>query len=133
MQVPVTVPLASEAQKTTKETPGKKGESVIVPAPQKPVAPVTPNKIQEPAVAKVRIAPVQKTAISPPVKRWTRAAESAGIQDTTNEPVRVIEKKPDDGSADSMYNEALREQQSGRTREAKTIYKQILAKTAEAI
>jgi tetratricopeptide (TPR) repeat protein len=95
---------------------------------EKPVVPVIPKNKQEPAITKVRIAQVQITAISPPVERKTKAVESTGRQDIMNEPVRAVEKRTDDGSIDTTYNEALREQQSGRTREAKTIYKQILAK-----
>ena len=102
-----------------------------VPVPQKPIekpaVSVTPNVKQGPAGVKTRIAQVQKIAISPPVERKTRVAGTAGKEDTKNEPVRAVEKTPDSESTDSMYNEALREQQSGRTREAKTIYKQILA------
>jgi Flp pilus assembly protein TadD len=128
VQVTVNVPPISEAQKPVKETPAKKGESTIVSVSQKPAASMIPNNQQEPAGARIKITPVQKTAISPPMKRRTRVAEPAGTQNAMNEPVRVIEKKTDNGSLDSMYNEASREQQSGRTREAKTIYKQILAK-----
>jgi Flp pilus assembly protein TadD len=105
--------------------PAKPEQAAII---EKPVVPVTPKNKQEPAGAKVRIAQAQKTAISPPVERKTKAVESAGRQDIMNEPVRAVEKKTDDGSIDTIYNEALREQQSGRTREAKTLYKQILAK-----
>ena len=90
---------------------------------------MTLNRQQEPVDAKISMVQVQKTAISSPVKKKRiMDAELAGKQDTANEPVRAVEKKTDDGSIDSIYNEALREQQSGRTREAKTIYKQILAK-----
>ena len=127
-QVAVAVPPIAESQKPAKETPAKKGESTIIPVSQKPAALVTPNNQQEAAVTKTSMAQAQKTAISPPMKRRTRVAEPVGTQDTMNEPVRVIEKKTDNGSIDSMYNEASREQQSGRTREAKAIYKQILAK-----
>jgi type IV secretory pathway VirB10-like protein len=90
---------------------------------EKPVVPVIPKNKQEPAITKVRIAQVQITAISPPVERKTKAVESTGRQDIMNEPVRAVEKRTDDGSIDTTYNEALREQQSGRTREAKTIYR----------
>ena len=95
---------------------------------EKPVVSVTPNDKQGATGTKTGIAPVQKTAISSPVKRKTRAVESVGTQDAMSGPVRVVEKKTDNASNDNMYNEALREQQSGRTREAKTIYKQILTK-----
>jgi Flp pilus assembly protein TadD len=132
VQAPVNVLPIPEAQKSTKETPVKKDKSAIVPDTQKPIEKpvvfVSPNNKQKPAITKVRIAQVQITAISPPVERKTKAIESAGRQDIMNEPVRVVEKRTDDGSIDTTYNEALREQQSGRTREAKTIYKQILAK-----
>jgi Flp pilus assembly protein TadD len=132
VQAPANVLPTPEVQKPTKETPVKKGESAIVPDTQKliekPVVSVLPNNKQEPAIKKVRVAQVQKIAISPPMERKIMVPESAGKQDIVNEPVRVIEKKTNDGSMDTIYNEALREQQSGRTREAKTIYKQILAK-----
>ena len=118
----------SEAQKPVKETPGEKGESAIVSVPQKPIGSKTPSEIKEPVISKVRVTPVQKTAISSPLKRRTRPVESTDMQDIADEPVKAIEKKPADGSVDSMYNEALRQQQSGRTREAKTMYKQILSK-----
>jgi tetratricopeptide (TPR) repeat protein len=113
VQAAIIVSSASETQKTSKDTL---------------VTPVTPKNKQEPAGAKARIAQVQIMAISPPVERKTKAVESAGRQDIMNDPVRAVEKRTDDGSIDTTYNEALREQQSGRTREAKTIYKQILAK-----
>jgi Flp pilus assembly protein TadD len=134
VQAVVNVPPAPEAQKVIPQKPV-----------EKPVAFAVSNNKQETANSKIRIAQVQKTAIAPPVESKTKAVESTGRphkmnepvrkadkladrENTANEPVRAIEKKTDDGSIDSMYNEALREQQSGRTREAKTIYKQILAK-----
>jgi Flp pilus assembly protein TadD len=141
--VQATVPVAVnvfptlEAQKPTKEIPGKKGESAIAPAPKKPIekpaVSLTPNIKQEPAIAKTRIAQIQKIAISPPVERKTRVTEPAVKEDAWNEPVRAVERKTDDGSNNSMYNEALKEHQSGRTREAKIVYKQILAKQPDHI
>jgi Flp pilus assembly protein TadD len=121
--------------------PAKPAQAAVI---EKPVVSVTPNDKQGATGTKTGIAPVQKTAISSPVKRKTRAVESVGTQDAMSGPVwavesvgtqdamsgpvRVVEKKTDNASNDNMYNEALREQQSGRTREAKTIYKQILTK-----
>lgn len=134
VQAAVNAPPTPEAQKPARETetPEKKGESATASAPQKPiekpVAPVTPNNEREPTGAKTGVAHAQKITNSFAVKKKTKAVESAGKQDTTNEPTGAVEKKTDDGIIDRMYNEALREQQSGRTREAKTIYKQILAK-----
>jgi tetratricopeptide (TPR) repeat protein len=132
MQAAVNASPTPEAQKPARETPEKKIESTTAPALQKPiekpVAPVMPNNEQEPTNAKTGVAHVQKIANSFPVKKKTKAAGSAGKQDTMNEPVRAVEKKTDDGIIDSMYNGALREQQSGRTKEAKGIYKQIVAK-----
>jgi Flp pilus assembly protein TadD len=134
VQAVVNVPPASEAQKIVPQKPV-----------EKPVALVASNNKQETANAKIGITQVQKTAIAPSAKRKTKAAESTGKPDRVSEPARkagkladnenaakesarVVEKKTDDGSTDSIYNEALREQQSGRTREAKTMYKQVLAK-----
>jgi Flp pilus assembly protein TadD len=129
--VAVNVLSAPEAQKPVKETPEKKSEGPIVVAPQKPVeksaTPQAPNKKQDFAGAGTGIVHVQQSAISLPVKRKTKTVEPTD-KDTMKEPARAVEKKTDDGSADSTYNEALREQQSGRTREAKILYKQILAK-----
>jgi Flp pilus assembly protein TadD len=144
-QVAIVTPPAPEVQKPVKESAEKKVASTIVPVPQKPIVSVAPNNKQTPDVAKVNIVQTQKTGIAPHVERRSKVAESTGKSDkmsqpvrkadkladsenTVNEPVRVVEKKTDDGGIDSIYNEALREQQSGRTREAKTIYKQILAK-----
>jgi Flp pilus assembly protein TadD len=117
LQVVVNATPAPEAQKIATQ------KSI-----EKPVVLVAPNNKQKTANAKIRIAQVQKTAILPSAGRKTKATESTSKPDIVNEPLRVVEKKTDDGSIDSMYNEALREQQSGRTREAKTIYKQVLAK-----
>lgn len=128
VQVPANIPLTSEAQKTIGKTPENKGADAIVSTTLKPADSQVPSETKEPAVAKPRIVPVQKTAISSPVKKRTRLVESTGIRDMANEPAGEIEKKADTGNINSMYNEALREQQSGRTREAKAIYKQILAK-----
>jgi len=113
VRVTVNTPPAPEARK---------------PVSQKPTASVTPYSKQEPVITKVRIEQAQRAAVSSPVKRNNIAAEPAGKQDAVNEPAKAVEKKTDDGSIDSIYNEALREQRSGRTREAKTIYKQILTK-----
>jgi len=137
--VPVVVNVSPtlEAQKPTKEIPAKKGESATALVLQKPIekpaVSVTPNVEQGLAGVKTRIAQGQKIAISPPVDRKTRVAGMAGKEDTKNEPVRAVEKTPDSESTDSIYNEALREQQSGRTREAKIIYKQILASQPDHI
>lgn len=126
------LPPAPEAQQPTKETPEKKVEGVAIPIPQKPVekqfTSVMPNRKQVPAGVETHIVQIQKIALSPSVERKTKTVESSSKQDITNESVGVVEKKADDGSVDRMYNEALREQQSGRTSEAKTIYKQVLMK-----
>ena len=110
--------------------PAKPAQAVAV---EKSIAFVTTKDKREPVGVKFRGAQIRKIAISPPAERDATIAEPTGKQDTTNEPVRVIEKKTDSGSVDSMYNEASREQQTGSTREAKTIYKQILAKQPDHI
>jgi Tfp pilus assembly protein PilF len=127
-QAVVIVPPISEVQKPAKETRGEK-RAII----EKPAAPVTLDRKQKPVDAKISTVHAQRTAILFPVKKKIMDAELAGRQDRMNEPARAVEKKTDDGSADSIYNEALREQQSGRIREAKIIYKQILAKQPDHI
>jgi Flp pilus assembly protein TadD len=128
VQVAVTVPPISETQKTAREIQVGKGVNI-----EKPAASVVRNNKQESAGAKVRVVQKQKTAISPPIERKTKAAEPADRENTAKEPLRTVETKTGDGSIDSMYNGASREQQAGRTREAKTIYKQILAKQPDHI
>lgn len=54
--------------------------------------------------------------------------DKGDLQGINVEPERIIIRKTDDGDINRMYNEALKELQSGRIREAKNIYKQILAK-----
>lgn len=50
------------------------------------------------------------------------------VQEIAGKPETAIIRKTEDYSVNGMYNEALKELQSGRVREAKNIYKQILVK-----
>jgi Flp pilus assembly protein TadD len=50
------------------------------------------------------------------------------VQETSVEQQGIVIRKTEDHAVNSMHNEALKELQSGRIKEAKDIYKQILAK-----
>jgi Flp pilus assembly protein TadD len=128
VQVNVNMPPASEPRKTAVEIQVGKVVSI-----EKPVPSVAPNNKEETAGVKVGITRTRKPAVSSPVERKTKAVEPDIRDNTANEPLRMAERKTGDASADSMYNEASREQQSGRTREARTIYKQILAKQPDHV
>ena len=64
-----------------------------------------------------------------PVKRKPVPTESTGRQDVAAEAQKADEgvgKRRSNEDVDTIYNEALKEQQSGRIKEAKVIYKKVL-------
>ncbi|MBA4390541.1 MAG: hypothetical protein C0399_06360 [Syntrophus sp. (in: bacteria)] len=108
---------------------------------QKSGAVTIPEKIP-PAPPSVKVGS-RKEIVSPPrtiAKKQSRDKETmsplspsakkgrSDLQETAVEPERAVIRKTDDDKIDRMYNEGLKELQSGRMREAKSIYKQILAK-----
>jgi Flp pilus assembly protein TadD len=137
VQAVVNVPPALEAQKTVKVPADKRNKDTTVPDLQKPIekpiVPETSKNKQDPTGAKIGIAHGQKIALLPSVKKKRKVVELSGKEEAMSEPLRVVEKKTDDGTIDNMYNEASREQQAGRTREAKAMYKQILTKQPDHI
>jgi len=98
---------------------------------EKSEVPITVKEKKELVAVRIGTARTQAFNSAPSTRR--KAASSSrliGRQDVVAEPQKAIEnveKRRSDESTDIIYNEALKEQQSGRIKEAKTIYRQVLA------
>ncbi|HVN97944.1 MAG TPA: tetratricopeptide repeat protein [Syntrophorhabdaceae bacterium] len=134
-------PIKAEAPSSTapqmlqpvQKAKGKAGEHAttivasIKPVGEPPVL-MKPHKRSLPGAAEAEILKTRSTAISPSPAKKEKTMEQDEKQVTTSDPVRAVERKADEGAVDVLYNEALNAQESGRLRQAKDLYKQILVK-----
>ena len=116
--------------------PKQIAQPVVTPeiAPAKPVQIVAniPSKPEEqkPAIPAPRILAKKQSRDKERVPSLPPSTKKGGVdvQEIAGKPETAIIRKTEDYSVNGMYNEALRELQRGRVREAKNIYKQILVK-----
>ncbi len=127
-RIPVKAPAIAETQISKKEVSEKKSANTLTGITPQSAIPVKPDKTKETAVKGTKNTTIQKNVLDAQAPGKTRPVELADRQGIADEPSKYIGKRMDEGNIDTMYNEALQQQKSGRIKEAKTIYKQILAK-----